>query len=133
MLVFRIASREYAPDNSDGARTYGGRWNKAGTPVIYTASTRSLASIEVIAHHSHIPDLYQIIAIDIDDLTMETVDAARLPAGWQTNEDTTAEIGTEWPALFELPCCVYLRPFTRTNGITFSTHATPTFPALASR
>jgi RES domain-containing protein len=36
--------------NGDGARIYGGRWNNKGQPVIYTASSLSLAALEVLAH-----------------------------------------------------------------------------------
>jgi RES domain-containing protein len=69
------------------------------------AASRSLASLEVIAHHSHIPDLYQIIAVEVpDDLAVESVDsAAQLPRGWQTNEASTAAVGTEWADSLRTP------------------------------
>ena len=59
MFVYRLASRKYPPNNSEGARTYGGRWNMAGTPAIYASTTRSLAALEVIIHNGAIPWDYQ--------------------------------------------------------------------------
>jgi RES domain-containing protein len=33
-----------------GAEMSGGRWNRAGTPMLYTSSSRSLACLETIVH-----------------------------------------------------------------------------------
>ena len=112
MTVFRIASREYSPDNSEGSRLYGGRWNVEGMPVIYAASTRSLATIEVIAHHSAIPAQYQIVAIDIpDDVTVGFIES-ELPEGWQDHAEVSALMGTQWAqgmetAVLRVPSAIY--------------------------
>ena len=90
---------EYAPANSEGAWLYGGRWNQAGTRVIYTSATRSLAAIEVIAHYGAIPHDYQVIVIEIpDDLTIEAIELSGLPENWAApeHEGETAKLGTEW-------------------------------------
>ena len=57
MFVYRVASRRYAADNSEGARLNGGRWNNPGTPVIYTSASRSLAALEVIVNNGAIPSI----------------------------------------------------------------------------
>jgi RES domain-containing protein len=51
MIVFRLSGSRYAEDLSGkGAELYGGRWNRKGTPVVYTASSRALAMAEVAVH-----------------------------------------------------------------------------------
>lgn len=52
--VWRIASDTptYTAEDltGEGARLTGGRWNRAGFPVIYAASTRALACLETTVH-----------------------------------------------------------------------------------
>ncbi|HLR38131.1 MAG TPA: RES family NAD+ phosphorylase, partial [Chitinophagaceae bacterium] len=49
--LYRIAKCHYIDDLSGtGAKTYGGRWNSKGHPVIYTAGSRSLAALETLVH-----------------------------------------------------------------------------------
>ncbi len=51
MKVFRIAKKEFIADLSgEGARLYGGRWNKKGSSVLYTSESRSLATVEYLVH-----------------------------------------------------------------------------------
>ncbi len=83
MLVHRLASARYAPDNAEGARLYGGRWNRKGIPVIYTSPTVSLAAAEVIVHYGLIPVDYRVIDIEIpDSLEIESFDIGRLGPDW---------------------------------------------------
>ena len=101
MFVYRLASRLYAADNAEGARIYGGRWNRPGTPVIYTSATRSLAALEVIAHNGAIPADYRITVVTVPDhLPIETVGLGDLTEGWpeSDSEAKTAEYGTLWAA-----------------------------------
>ncbi len=51
MNVYRLTKLKYATDLSgNGARIAGGRWNKKGTPLLYTSETRSLATLECLLH-----------------------------------------------------------------------------------
>ncbi|MFP4383598.1 MAG: RES family NAD+ phosphorylase [Spirochaetia bacterium] len=53
MTVFRIAKEQYIRDLSgEGARLFGGRWNRKGTPLLYTAESRALAAVETLVHLS---------------------------------------------------------------------------------
>src|ERR1700739_4951597 len=36
--------------SGEGARIYGGRWNSPGIRMVYTAGSRSLAILEILAH-----------------------------------------------------------------------------------
>lgn len=98
MVVYRLASRRHPINNSEGARLFGGRWNHIGTPVIYTSAARSLAALEVIAHHGAIPSDYLMVRIDVPDgLAVESIALEDLPDGWPEGdtEAETADYGTE--------------------------------------
>ncbi len=70
MLLYRITSVKYADDLSgNGARLYGGRWNSEGKPMVYLASSRSLAVLESLAHvvATNIPNEFVLLTIDAPD------------------------------------------------------------------
>ena len=49
--LFRISTSEHINDiTGTGARIYGGRWNNAGYPIIYSSGSRSLAALEFLVH-----------------------------------------------------------------------------------
>ena len=57
MLLYRISKSKYAKDLSgEGARRAGGRWNFKGTPVVYTADSTALATLETLDFNGHIID-----------------------------------------------------------------------------
>jgi RES domain-containing protein len=49
---YRIVKRKWQDSafDGEGARRYPGRWNNRGTPMLYTAATRSLAILEMLVH-----------------------------------------------------------------------------------
>jgi len=51
MIVYRLSKQIYCNDLSGGgAEKTGGRWNSKGTPMLYTASSRALAMVEIAVH-----------------------------------------------------------------------------------
>lgn len=53
MKVYRIAKKDFVGDlTGEGARLFGGRWNKKGMRVLYTSKSRSLATVEYLVHVS---------------------------------------------------------------------------------
>jgi RES domain-containing protein len=44
--LYRIAAFRYRIFDATGAALYGGRWNSAGIPVIYTSTSLALARLE---------------------------------------------------------------------------------------
>lgn len=101
MRVYRIAKEQYIKDLSgEGSRLYGGRWNNKGTRIIYTAESRSLATVEYLVHVplQIIPrDLY-IAEIDVPDVEIEIVEPASLEKNWQDypSPKLIRDIGDTW-------------------------------------
>jgi RES domain-containing protein len=91
VLAWRLCREPFAALDGEGARRYGGRWNSAGRPLVYAASTAALAVLEVRVHldlpSNLLPDDYVLVTIDFDDLTIEAV--ATMP------EDCRA-FGDDW-------------------------------------
>lgn len=102
MRVFRIAKTAYAGDlTGEGARLYGGRWNRPGTAIIYTSESRSLATVEYLVHvpAAFAPADLSIAAIEVPgDVEIEEVSAADLPANWRgfPAPSQLADLGTAW-------------------------------------
>lgn len=50
--VYRLVRRERADDalSGEGARRYGGRWNRPGAAVVYASESRALAVLETFVH-----------------------------------------------------------------------------------
>ena len=84
MILYRICSAKYADDLTGmGSRLYGGRWNSVGRSMLYLASSRSLAVLEVLAHLSatNVPLGMVLLTLETpDDST--TVDVSELPDNW---------------------------------------------------
>jgi len=96
MVVWRLQDSKFPLINSEGARLTGGRWNLAGTSVIYASEDAVLAAMEVMVHHGGIPENYIGIRIEIpDDLEIGVID---ISPGWPdlVPEAITAEQGTDW-------------------------------------
>jgi RES domain-containing protein len=93
MIVFRIARKERIEDLSGrGAELFGGRWNEKGYPALYTASSLSLAALEILVHtDKSMPPVdmaYASIYVPDSFLSMKIL---RLPA-----DTTEIEYGTKW-------------------------------------
>lgn len=91
MLAWRLCRAPFADLSGEGPRLYGGRWNSAGRPVVYAASSAALALLEVRVHldlpPELLPDDYTLLTIDMSGLSVEALDA--LP-------DEPAAFGDAW-------------------------------------
>jgi RES domain-containing protein len=70
-----------------GAETSGGRWNRPGRPVVYTATSVSLACLETVVHLNAqgLPLNRFLVQIEVPDdvwARRQTLMAAELPIGW---------------------------------------------------
>ncbi len=101
MDVYRLANARRADDlTGTGARLTGGRWNFVGTPVLYTAGSRALATLEVLVHSpaSYVPDFYQMLTLLVPDDSLQSVPLDSLPIGWNslTPPDAIKTITQNW-------------------------------------
>lgn len=102
MRVFRISAARWIRDLSgEGARLYGGRWNRKGTPALYTAGNRALAAVEYLVHMDfpRVPKDTAIAALELPEgCAVEAVGIEALPPDWPTYPGPIElqDIGTRW-------------------------------------
>lgn len=94
--AWRLCRRPYADLSGDGARRFGGRWNRRGRSVMYLAEHPALAVLEVRVHLDLPLDLLPEDYVLVEALLPETAAAtiAEIPA------DTAAR-GDAWLAAGE--------------------------------
>ncbi|MBB5708386.1 RES domain-containing protein [Sphingopyxis panaciterrulae] len=79
MIVYRLCKAARIALDGEGARLWGGRWNSAGRPMVYTAATPSLAVLEVLVHldlpAELLPDDLRLLTIEVpDDAPVQQLD-----------------------------------------------------------
>lgn len=100
MKVYRISRTKWAKDLSgEGARLYGGRWNRKGVPCVYTATSRSLAVLEYSVNVAldDIPRWLSMVTLEVPDHYQDQK-MAQLPGNWSESPapSSTRELGTKW-------------------------------------
>lgn len=50
MHCYRLCARKFRGLDGEGARLYGGRWNRPGRRAVYASSSRALAVLEMLVH-----------------------------------------------------------------------------------
>lgn len=100
MEVFRICHEKYADRlTSSGSAN---RWNVQGHNVIYTGSSRSLSTLELVVHRNAIfpTFLYKMMVISIadEDRLIKQVRLSDLPSDWRSlsSYSKLQRIGSEW-------------------------------------
>ena len=105
--LWRIATdaREYEADDlsGKGAEKSGGRWNRPGLPVVYCASSISLACLETFVHlnASGLPLNRTLVRIDVPDEIWANRDQLAeqdLRIGWNAVPESkvSLDIGDAW-------------------------------------
>jgi RES domain-containing protein len=82
-----------------GARLAGGRWNEAGTAVVYVSGSLSLAVLELFVHLSEKSrTTLQLVTIQVEIPGHLIAGPPPLPAGWRGEPPPAASraVGTEW-------------------------------------
>lgn len=84
--AYRLLKARYRKTafTGEGARRYGGRWNFPGTPMVYLATSVSLAVLETLVHLGDPGPLsaYVLIPVTYPPALLERLDSRRLPADW---------------------------------------------------
>ncbi len=100
MEVFRISKEVHAHSLSSSGSA--NRWNMKGQQVIYTGSSRSLSSLELVVHRGAIQPTtsYKMMVISIadEDYLIKQVQLKDLPSNWRTLGGYSAlqTIGYTW-------------------------------------
>ncbi len=101
--AFRLCKTKFLPSafSGEGARLNGGRWNSPGMAVVYTSSSLSLATLEVLVHLED-PEafarLFSWVPLEIPGDLMEQLDPATLPNRWHEDETNSSSqsVGDAW-------------------------------------
>lgn len=101
MYIWRLARAVYDPLDGEGARLYGGRWNRQGTPLVYTSDHLSLCVLEQLVHldPEEVPDDLTAFRVEVpEELLVERVEIEDLPSGWDRMADhpECQRIGELW-------------------------------------
>jgi RES domain-containing protein len=97
MEVYRIQKDKHRDTvlAGEGARLYGGRWNREGTPLVYTSSSMELALLEATVHFEGLPPAglppYIVVTMELPDEEISYVAIELLPGGWQLYEGYPAD------------------------------------------
>ncbi len=100
MQVYTLCMERWASTafGGEGAIRYAGRWHFAGTPMVYTASTRALAALETLVHLEirHASPNFVMIPADVPDELVQPLED--LPPDWDAlpGGDVTRRIGSAW-------------------------------------
>lgn len=111
--VWRITTRRFVGPafSGEGARLFGGRWNRPGQSVVYTAESRSLALLEMLVQDDPLRAHYVLIPAYLPrNVSIEFMEAGVLPQGWraQALRDQLQALGGEW--LLQSRSCVLAVP-----------------------
>jgi RES domain-containing protein len=102
LKVYRFVSTRFPHALSpEGARLNGGRWNSKGVPVLYCATSESLALLELRVHAPHpYPRTRLRFVIEVPDDAVQEAPVTELPRGWNKLPPSPASkrFGDEWVA-----------------------------------
>ena len=102
LIVHRLhpLARAASTWRGEGGLHFAGRWNRKGVPLIYTASTRSLATLEILVHLHKASRLkiYGSASAEIPDGLIRTLVDGVLPKNWRSPAAYSAcqAIAMEW-------------------------------------
>ncbi|WP_437612521.1 RES family NAD+ phosphorylase [Erwinia sp. V71] len=103
MILYRFCQKRWAASAWSGIGAINNsvaRWNHPGTPMVYVATSVSLAMLEVLVHvqDESILSLYQLMSIEIPDKHIVQLDLHDLPANWNALVPgrATKQIGSDW-------------------------------------
>lgn len=100
--AWRIVRAPFAEDafSGEGARLSGGRWNSRGHPVVYTASTISLATLEMLVNipRRNLVREHAVVGCWFPEAIVEELDRSLLPDDWraQPPPPRLQQIGNDW-------------------------------------
>jgi RES domain-containing protein len=116
--LWRLAPASHADTafTGQGAERFGGRWNEAGTAMVYLSETLSLAVLGIVVH-LRVQDFrrdFVCFRVDVPDTSLPIPDPSwKPPEDWRAEPPVraTKELGTAWAragasALLRVPSAV---------------------------
>lgn len=99
--IWRIVTARFADSafSGEGARLFGGRWNRKGLPVVYTAESRSLALLEMMVQDDPLRAQYMLIpALVSHHVSLRELGCSELGDNWRalSARDDLQAIGNDW-------------------------------------
>lgn len=99
VIVHRIAHQQFIQDLTGiGAKKYGGRWNPAGLPALYTSEHLSLAVLEKFVHAqgiNELKDLARLALVLPATSSVYRLDVGKLNKDWKTDVAYTQWLGQQ--------------------------------------
>lgn len=99
VTVHRIAHQHFIHDLTGlGAKKYGGRWNPAGSPALYTSEHLSLAVLEKFVHAQGINELKDLARLALmlpANSTLYRLETSKLNKDWKTDVAYTQWLGQQ--------------------------------------
>lgn len=101
LTVWRFVTARFAGSafSGEGARLYGGRWNRKGVALVYTAASQSLAMLEMLVQDDPLRARYVMIEVRIPKgIAIDRIRAEDLPSDWReiSAREKLKAIGTQW-------------------------------------
>lgn len=101
LTVWRLVTARFADSafSGEGARLYGGRWNRKGVPMVYTAATQSLAMLEMLVQDEPLRARYVVIPASIPSgLRIDRIVVSELPGDWRSpaGREHLQDLGSDW-------------------------------------
>jgi RES domain-containing protein len=99
VIVYRLNKKKHRATafSGEGARISGYRWNSAGVGVIYTASSLSLAMLEILVQGLEPEQFkqYEGISAFVPD---DSLEVAKVPTDWRSypHPSSTKRYGDDW-------------------------------------
>ncbi len=98
--LFRIVKRDFAGSLLASGRA--ARWNRSNEEVLYTSSSRALASLELLVHRNAIMTGYAyvvlVIEVKLSSASVQEIPLQRLPEQWRHIQfySELQEMGSNW-------------------------------------
>lgn len=86
IILWRLVTARFAASafSGEGARLYGGRWNRKGVAMVYTAESQSLAMLEMLVQDEPLRARYVMIPATLPGrLRIERIGPGQLPGDWR--------------------------------------------------
>ncbi|MEH6764419.1 RES family NAD+ phosphorylase [Aequorivita antarctica] len=102
MRIYRITKTQFINDLSgEGARLFGGRWNKVGDGMLYFSQNLSLSLLEIIVHvdYAALPLDYSFLEVEIPDSTIKKIQSIDfIEPKWSTEAavNQLQMLGSNW-------------------------------------